>query len=429
MPLDSAAATAAATTRVDALIAGPPAFAMTAPQRASVIVAFHDDLMVTFDAINANFSGGGGSFTVLNGSGVPSGGTGSNGDFYINTAAWTIYGPKTLGSWGSSTSLVGPTGATGSTGSTGSTGATGAAGADGNTLLSGTGAPGSGVGVGDDFYIDTAASVIYGPKNSLTGWPSGVSIVGPIGPGATRGVFASRPAAGTAGAIYLVTDGPLSFYDDGAAWHPLNFHSQYTSTPAVAGFTTYQAGGRSTTVSDSKGGILLAMTNGAAANDWRLITKATPGSSFTATAHLTPMLLDTNYSGAGICTRAAADGMCTFFGIALINQRPNLMVRRETANNTSTSPTYSFAADILTLQDHFELSYGEGLWLRETEGSLGSRTWEYSLDGQNFILVCTQTISGSGMTAPDQAGMWVGQINSAGSAAQAIAFFDSWTLV
>jgi hypothetical protein len=48
--------------------------------------------------------------TILNGSGAPSGGTGANGDFYIDTTADAIYGPKTAGAWGSPTSLIGPTG-------------------------------------------------------------------------------------------------------------------------------------------------------------------------------------------------------------------------------------------------------------------------------------------------------------------------------
>ncbi len=57
--------------------------------------------------------------TVLNGSGAPSGGTGVDGDFYINTAANEIYGPKASGAWGSATSLVGPQGIQGNTGSQG----------------------------------------------------------------------------------------------------------------------------------------------------------------------------------------------------------------------------------------------------------------------------------------------------------------------
>jgi len=69
--------------------------------------------------------------TILSGSGAPSNGTGSNGDFYINSTNYDIYGPKTAGAWGSATSLIGPTGATGSAGATGAQGATGSQGATG----------------------------------------------------------------------------------------------------------------------------------------------------------------------------------------------------------------------------------------------------------------------------------------------------------
>jgi len=48
--------------------------------------------------------------TILSGSGSPSAGLGANGDFYIDIDAWEIYGPKTSGSWGTGTSLVGPQG-------------------------------------------------------------------------------------------------------------------------------------------------------------------------------------------------------------------------------------------------------------------------------------------------------------------------------
>jgi hypothetical protein len=51
--------------------------------------------------------------TILNGSGAPGAGLGSNGDFYIDTAASDIYGPKAGGAWGSPTSLLGANGADG----------------------------------------------------------------------------------------------------------------------------------------------------------------------------------------------------------------------------------------------------------------------------------------------------------------------------
>ncbi len=100
--------------------------------------------------------------TIFSGSGAPSGGTGENGDFYIDTSAFEIYGPKAAGVWGSGTSLVGPEGDPGD---------------DGRTLLNGTGAPGGGLGSDGDFYIDTAAFDIYGPKTAGV-WGSGTSLGG-----------------------------------------------------------------------------------------------------------------------------------------------------------------------------------------------------------------------------------------------------------
>ena len=46
--------------------------------------------------------------TVLSGSGGPSAMTGTDGDFYLDTDSYQIYGPKTAGSWGSATSLQAP---------------------------------------------------------------------------------------------------------------------------------------------------------------------------------------------------------------------------------------------------------------------------------------------------------------------------------
>jgi len=45
--------------------------------------------------------------TILNGSGAPPSDTGANGDFYLDTAATTLYGPKTAGAWGSGVILIG----------------------------------------------------------------------------------------------------------------------------------------------------------------------------------------------------------------------------------------------------------------------------------------------------------------------------------
>lgn len=56
--------------------------------------------------------------TIYNGVGAPTI-VANEGDFYIDTNTYEIYGPYTGGSWGSGTSLVGPAGAVGATGATG----------------------------------------------------------------------------------------------------------------------------------------------------------------------------------------------------------------------------------------------------------------------------------------------------------------------
>jgi len=75
---------------------------------------------------------------VLNGITNPAAVTGVNGDFYINTATNTLFGPKANGTWPAGVSLVGPQGIQGIqgvVGPTGATGLTGAAGPQGPTGL------------------------------------------------------------------------------------------------------------------------------------------------------------------------------------------------------------------------------------------------------------------------------------------------------
>ncbi len=73
-------------------------------------------------AAGSNGTNGADGLTILNGSGPPGGGTGVNGDFYIDTSGNQIYGPKAAGSWPAGVSLVGPTGSTGAAGAQGNAG-------------------------------------------------------------------------------------------------------------------------------------------------------------------------------------------------------------------------------------------------------------------------------------------------------------------
>lgn len=51
--------------------------------------------------------------TVLGGTGIPTDSVGEDGDFYIDSASWLIYGPKAAGHWPAGVSLIGPQGVPG----------------------------------------------------------------------------------------------------------------------------------------------------------------------------------------------------------------------------------------------------------------------------------------------------------------------------
>jgi hypothetical protein len=60
---------------------------------------FAANLNNTITALGAYIDAAG----ILNGAGAPASGTGSNGQFYIDTQAGLLYGPKTAGAWPAST--------------------------------------------------------------------------------------------------------------------------------------------------------------------------------------------------------------------------------------------------------------------------------------------------------------------------------------
>jgi hypothetical protein len=127
--------------------------------------------------------------TLHNGTISPTAGIGVDGDFYFNTATSMIYGPKVSGNWPTGVSLIG------------------AQGIPGNTLRNGTIAPTAGVGNDGDFYLNTATSTMYGPK-AVGAWPSGFSIQGIQGnPGNTvlNGTIAPTTGIGNNGDFYINT--------------------------------------------------------------------------------------------------------------------------------------------------------------------------------------------------------------------------------
>ncbi|MEK0446615.1 MAG: hypothetical protein RLZZ399_1936 [Verrucomicrobiota bacterium] len=125
-------------------------------------------------SLEVTLSGGRPGATWLQGSGKPPESLGSLGDFYWDSQSLAFYGPKNEAGWGSASVLRGPAGVPG------------AAGAPGKTWFGGNTVPTLQLGTLGDFYINVAASRVYGPKTAQ-GWGGGVSIKGATGATGAKG--------------------------------------------------------------------------------------------------------------------------------------------------------------------------------------------------------------------------------------------------
>ncbi len=173
--------------------------------------------------------------TILNGQGKPANTLGANGDFYLDTKTFNIYGPKAAGKWPSPVSLKGPAGTAGKAGekivaTTGSTqagpqgergvqglqgpqgpqgvqglrgdkgekGDTGPAGPTGKTGPEGaSGAPGA---TGAAGAAGLAGATGPAGAQGATGPAGSVGATGPQGPQGPQGAAGTNGAAGAQGA-------------------------------------------------------------------------------------------------------------------------------------------------------------------------------------------------------------------------------------
>ncbi|NCA72635.1 MAG: hypothetical protein EOM91_21780, partial [Sphingobacteriia bacterium] len=101
-------------------------------------------------------------------------------------------------------------------GADGATGAQGDPGADGRTILSGSGAPADALGANGDYYLDIAATLIYGPK-AAGAWPAGVLLKGPAGASDLLPI-ASYTETGATLAFVAEADGDIEIPCDGKVY-------------------------------------------------------------------------------------------------------------------------------------------------------------------------------------------------------------------
>jgi hypothetical protein len=228
----------------------------------------------------------------------------ANGEVYTCTAsAWADTSSSIQGPAGPAgpAGAIGPAGPKGDPGPAGPAGSAGPPGANGNTVLNGTGAPASTVGVDGDFYIDTAADVLYGPKAGGT-WPAaGVSLTG--APGAT-GATGPQGPPGPGGTC--TTDGgaagTLTAHVDGSN----NVTFTCTASTTDANCTHSDGLGQTYTDCNDALGTYTLTTATEARQAWSLANPAPAGDSYTTAS-----------TQAGACGLSGSNDQST--GLALID--------------------------------------------------------------------------------------------------------------
>lgn len=139
--------------------------------------------------------------------GAPAGGTGSVGDWSLDSSSGDFYEKTGASAWTLRGNLKGPQGAPGPAGSTGSTGNTGSTGAPGEKWFSQSGAPAGATGIVGDWALDTATGDVY-EKTGASAWtlranikgPQGIQgIQGPAGSGAVDATTTSKGSVQLAG--------------------------------------------------------------------------------------------------------------------------------------------------------------------------------------------------------------------------------------
>ncbi len=110
------------------------------------------------DPVALGFARTGNTVRWQSGAGAPSGGTGNDGDYYLNTTTGDVY-LKTAGAWGASLVTL--------------------KGTNGSTWYGGSGAPSSGLGANGDFYFRTDNGAVY--QKAAGAWSVSTNLSGPAG--------------------------------------------------------------------------------------------------------------------------------------------------------------------------------------------------------------------------------------------------------
>lgn len=250
--------------------------------------------------------------------------------------------------------------------------------------------------------IDARGRVTAASESTFTAGSSTSAASGSV----LRGTWAARPAAGSSGRMYLLTDGGYDYlYDDGSTWIPFRDGMQMVD-PQLSTWAWINQG--TATVSTTTAGITLASPAGAISDNIRMYMRSRPAVPYTITAAFTASYWDADYYQYGLLVRDTASSKFQLW---------NFMTRAFTfsANNHlfqlfgfSSFTTFSSAAPV---QFAFQNRGVESVhWLRINDNG-SSRHYSMSDDGHTWTQMWSE--ASTFFSTMNQVGVGFNQFTSA----------------
>ena len=182
--------------------------------------------------------------------------------------------------------------------------------------------------------------------------------------------YASRPAAGTAGRIFLPNNGFYLERDTGTAWTP--WGPIFPMTPPVSGDFAWVNQG-SASITTTYGGVYMIVPYGSSPNH-RFMKKSAPSTPYIITAAILPGGHGVNYNRCGLYFRQSSDGKLNSFGMVYAGG----WIIESVKWNSETSYNAGYKSIGIPLSGI--------LWLRIADDGT-NRICSWSPDGQNWEII------------------------------------------
>ena len=246
------------------------------------------------------------------------------------------------------------------------------------------------IGLPAAVYNDTKANIealsgvvegatAYATDTDEPGWYDGATWTWGAG-GAGGGnetftdVYASRPAAGNDGDLFLPSDGFVVERDTGAAWVPWGPLFPFTQ-PVDGDFAWVNQGAAS--VSTTNGQITMTVP-AAASVSYRIREKAAPATPYSITACMLLSCYGANYAFSSLGFRDSATGKLEFWRTGWFTNNFSIGII------TASSPT----ADVASLYSGY-MPFPGVIFFRITDNGTNF-IYSHSFDGQNFAIDLTR---------------------------------------